>query len=83
MTDLVSWAGSEIVAQAPRIYTTSSSCLAVLLWLASVDGVFLFLCYFPPTIIIIIMIILIIIYYLFGANISMNIFRCALQVTLK
>ena len=80
MTDLVSSAGSEIVAQAPRIYTTSSSCLAVMLCLASVDGVFLILCYFPP---IIIIIIIIIIYYLFGANIYMNIFRCALQVTLK
>ena len=32
---------------------------------------------------IIIIIIIIIIYYLFGANIYMNIFRCALQVTLK
>ena len=28
-------------------------------------------------------IIIIIIYYLFGANIYMNIFKCALQVTLK
>ena len=31
----------------------------------------------------IIIIIIIIIYYLFGANIYMNIFKCALQVTLK
>ena len=30
-----------------------------------------------------IIIIIIIIYYLFGANIYMNIFKCALQVTLK
>ena len=29
------------------------------------------------------LIIIIIIYYLFGANIYMNIFKCALQVTLK
>ena len=28
-------------------------------------------------------IIIIIIYYLFGANVYMNIFKCALQVTLK
>jgi len=48
MTDLISSAGSEIVGQAPRIsVTTSSSCWAVMLCLASVDGVFPFLFSFP------------------------------------
>ena len=49
MTDFVSSVGSEIVGQAPRIsVTTNSSCWAVMLCLASVDGVFLFLFSFPP-----------------------------------
>ena len=48
MTDLSSSDGSEIVGQAPRIsVTTSSSCWAVMVCLALVDGVFFFLFYFP------------------------------------